>query len=89
MDILIEIVLDIYLELMFLIVPEKNATKKHILIAKIIALLVLAGLFALVIFGLVLLLDHGNKLGIIPIVFAAVISIVQIAAGIVLYKKHH
>ena len=88
MDILIEIVLDIYLELMFLIVPEKNATKKHILIAKIIALLVLAGLFALVIFGLVLLIDHDNKLGIIPIILAVVISTVQIAAGIVLYKKH-
>ena len=40
MELVIEIILEIYLELMVLIVPEKNASKKHILIAKILAVCV-------------------------------------------------
>ena len=54
MDIVIEILLEIYMELMFLVIPENNATKKHIWIAKITAILVVLGIFALVIWGCVL-----------------------------------
>ena len=49
MDIVIEVILEIYVELMMLIVPEKNVSKKHKLIAKIIAILVVVVIFALVI----------------------------------------
>ena len=89
MDIVIEILLEIYMELMFLVIPEKNATKKHIWIAKITAILVVLGIFALVIWGGVLIVDHNNLWGILPIAVAVVISLVQIIAGIILYKKHH
>lgn len=89
MDIVIEILLEIYMELMLLVIPEKNASKKHIWIAKIAAILVVFGIFALVIWGGVLIVDHNNMWGILPISIAIVISLAQIIAGIVLYKKHH
>ena len=89
MDIVIEILLEIYMELMLPVIPEKNATKKHIWIAKIMAILVVFGIFALVIWGGVLIVDHNNLWGILPIAIAIVISLAQIIAGIVLYKKHH
>ena len=89
MDLIVEILLEIYMELMFLVVPEKNASKKHIWIAKITAILMVLGIFALVIWGGVLIVDHNNLWGILPIAVAVVISLAQIIAGIVLFKKHH
>ena len=89
MDVVIEILLEIYMELMLLVVPEKNAGKKHIWIAKIAAIAVVLGIFALVIWGAVLILDHNNLWGILPITVAVALSMAQIIAGIVLYKKHH
>ena len=89
LELVVEILLEIYMELMFLVVPEKNATKKHIWIAKIIAVLVVLGIFALVIWGCVRIVDHNDLWGIFPIAIAVVISLAQIIAGIVLYKKHH
>ena len=89
MDILIEVILEIYMELMLLVIPEKNAAKKHIWMAKIMAILVVLGVFALVIWGCVRIMDHNDLWGIVPIAIAVVISLAQIIAGIVLYKKHH
>ena len=89
MDVVIEILLEIYMELMLLVVPEKNAGKKQIWIAKIAAIAVVFGIFVLVIWGAVLILDHNNLWGILPITVAVALSLAQIIAGIVLYKKHH
>lgn len=89
MDIVIEILLEVYMELMFLIVPEKNVEKKHIWIVKILAIAVVLGIFALAIWGTVLIMDHSNLWGIAAIVAAVILSLAQIIAGIVLYKKHH
>ena len=89
MDVVIEILLEIYMELMLLVVPEKNAGKKQIWIAKIAAIAVVFGILALVIWGAVLILDHNNLWGILPITVAVALSMAQIIAGIVLYKKHH
>ena len=89
MELVIEIILKIYLELMVLIVPEKNASKKHILIAKILAVCVSIALAAFVIWGFVLIVDYNNMWGIVPITIAIILSLAQIVAGIVLYKKHH
>ena len=90
MDIVIEIIFEFYMEMMMLIVPDKNmVTKEHRIIAAVIALIIIAGIFALVIFGLTLIIDKGNLLGIIPLSFAIIISAVQIVLGIVFYKKNH
>ena len=89
MELVIEIILEIYLELMVLIVPEKNASKKHILIAKILAVCVSIALAAFVIWGFVLIVDYNNMWGIVPITIAIILSLAQRVAGIVLYKKHH
>ena len=89
MDIVVEIFLEVYMELMLLIVPEKNLSKRHIFMAKILAVLVLLGVFALVIWGAVLLGDYGNLWGIAPIAAAVLISAAQITFGIILYNRHH
>lgn len=88
MDIVIEILLEIYGELMMLIVPERKASSKvYRALTIVVALTVIACVAALVIWGLGLIIDRNNKLGYIPIAIAAVISAVQIAAGIVLYGR--
>lgn len=89
MGFVIGLAFEIYVELMFLIVPEKNASKKHILIAKIIAVCVQLALFALLIWGVVLLVDYNNMWGIASIAVAVALSLPQIIAGIVSYKKNH
>jgi len=89
MDIVIEILLELYVAMMLLIVPEKNVSKKHIWVAKIAAILVLLGIFALVIWGGVLIAEYHNLWGIVPILIAVVLSLIQIVAGIILYKKRH
>ncbi len=84
-----EILLEIYMELMLLIVPDKKLKKWQITLSKVIAIVVIIGVFALVLWGLTLLGDRGNPMGYVPITAAAVISLTQIIAGILLYKKHH
>ena len=89
MDIIVEVLLEIYMEFMLLIVPEKNLSKKHIIIAKVIAITVIIGLFALTLWGVYLIADKHSMLGLLPISVAAAISVIQIALGIFFYKKHH
>ena len=74
---------------MFLIIPEKRMSKKYIIISKAIAILVFIGAIALVSWGLILIADNNNLIGIVPISIAVVISLTQIIAGIVLFKKQH
>lgn len=89
MDILFEILFEIYGELMLLIVPDKHRTPKYILLSKVIAIVMLVLAIGLAIFGGVLIFECNNMFGIIPFSFAIVISLVQIIAGIVLYNKNH
>lgn len=89
MDLLVEILIEVYGELMFLIIPEKNRSKKYIWISKIIAVVVFFAVIALAIWGIVLILEYNNLWGIAPIALAVVISFAQIIAGIVLFKKNH
>lgn len=89
MEILVEILLEVYMELMLLFVPEKNVTKKHRTVALILAIAELAVLFLLVIWGVSLILDQGSMLGIIPLAIVLAISVAQIVFGVVHYKKRH
>ena len=90
MDLLFEILFEVYAELMFLIIPEeKRMNKKYTVISKIIAILVFLGVIALVLWGVYLIFDCGRLIGILPISIAAIISLLQIIAGILLFKKHH
>ena len=89
MELFVEILFEIYGELMFLIIPEKNRSKKHIWISKLIAVVVLLAVISLAIWGSVLISDYNNMWGIVPIATAIVMSLIQIIAGIVLFKKNH
>ena len=87
MDLLIEILLDVYGELIFLIVPEKRTNKKYVIITKIIAILVFIGVAVLTLWGAFLITERDNLIGILPISIAALISLIQVILGIILFKK--
>lgn len=89
MEFLAEFFLEIYMELMMLVIPEKNITKKHRIIAKIIAICVLLILLGLAVWGVALLIDYDDLLGLIPLSIAVIFSVIQIVVGIVLYNKNH
>ena len=74
---------------MLLIVPEKGKSKRYIVISKILAISVLIGVIALALWGIYLITEKSNPLGAIPLIAAGIISLAQIIAGIVLFKKHH
>lgn len=88
MDIVIEILLEIYMELMMLIVPEKYVGKKMKIIATVLAILMVVGVFALAVWGIAWIAE-GNLWGIAPLGAAIAISLTQIIAGIILYNKNH
>lgn len=88
MDIVIEILLEIYMELMMLIVPEKYVGKKMKIVATVLVILMIVGVFALAIWGIAWIAE-GNLWGIAPLGAAIVISLAQIVAGIILYNKNH
>ncbi len=88
MDIVIEILLEIYMELMMLIVPEKYVGKKMKIVATVLVILMLVGVFALAIWGIAWIAE-GNLWGIAPLGAAIIISLAQIVAGIILYNKNH
>ena len=85
MDILIEILLEVYMELMFLIVPEDKRRKKHRIIAMVVAIVMTFGLMALAFWGVCLIAEQ-KKLGLIPLIIAIVLSLAQIVSGILLYN---
>ena len=89
MELLAEILFEVYGELMLLIIPEKNMGKKYILLSKVVAILVLVGVIALALWGVYLISERNSLAGIVPIALAIIISLVQIIAGIVLFKRHH
>ena len=86
MDILIEILLEVYMELMFLIVPEDKRRKKHRIIAMVVAIVMTFGLMALAFWGVCLIAEQKKKLGLIPLIIAIVLSLAQIVSGILLYN---
>lgn len=89
MELLAEILFEVYGELMFLIIPEKRMSKKYVIVAKVVAVLVFLSVIALALWGAILISDHNDLMGIIPISIAVAISLAQIISGIVLFKKHH
>ena len=87
MEFLFEFIFELYLELMMFVVPEEKTTsKKYRTFVILVALAVLLGVFALFIWGCVLL-EHNNYLGFIPILIALLISVAQIIAGLKIQNK--
>lgn len=88
MEFLMEIVFEVYLEMMMLIVPEKEvSTKRYRVVALLIAVAVLCIVFALAFWGLVLLIDESDMKGLIPLVAAVLISAFQIGFGVYFFFK--
>ena len=87
MDIVFEIIAELYMELMFLIVPQDKRSKKHYVLTWCTALLFTIGVVALGIWGVALIVAHGKWTGLVPLIFAILISAVQISLGAVLFFK--
>lgn len=88
-EIIFELYLELYLELMLFIVPgEGKTSKKHRNLAILIALTVLFVTLALLVWGCILVSDHNNYFGFIPILVAIAISAAQIVAGFILHNKN-
>ena len=90
MEIIMEVLFEMFLELIFLIVPEhRRRSKAYSTVVFITAVVLLLAVITLVIWGAVLISDYDDPRGSIPIVIAAVISIVVIVFGLVGYNKNH
>ena len=89
MELLFEILIEIYMELMMLIIPEEKRGKRHYRIATIIAIVCTLGVMALGVLGIVLIVDKQNLLGILPLTVAILLSVMQIVLGIILFIKRN
>ncbi len=89
MDILIEILFDVYGELMLLAISEGSLSRRQAILARLLAAAVLVVTLGLVLLGVFLISEKGLLIGILPITVAAVLSVAQITAGIVLTVKRH
>lgn len=87
MEFIFEFLFEAYLELMMYIVPEEKATsKRYRFLYLIIAFIILIGVLALFIWGIVLL-ERNNLKGLIPICLAIVLSIAQIVLGFIFHDR--
>ena len=86
MELLAEILLELYADLVTSVLPEKGG-KKRLWIARLLAVFAMLGVIALVIWGAVLIGDRGDFRGIIPIAVAVVVALGQIIIGH-LYDKN-
>ena len=87
MDILVEVFLEVYMELMFLIIPEDKRGRKVRGLAALLAILSLFGIMAMAFLGIVLITEKANPWGWLPLLLAVGLSIAQITFGILLYKR--
>lgn len=89
MELLVEILIEIYMELMFLIVPQDKRRKKHYFAAAIIAIVLTLGIMAIGVWGIVWIVDQGNAWGWLPLSIAILLSAAQITFGILLYNRRN
>ncbi len=89
MEIVIEILLELYMELMLLIIPEEKRGKKHYIFATIVASVFTLGILALGVWGIVWIVEEKNTWGWLPLSVAITLSLVQIISGIVLCVRKH
>ncbi len=88
MELLYEILFEIYLELMMMIVPEeKTSSKLFRVLVILVAIVSMLGILALFIWGWILLFERHNFWGILPFSLAIILSLAQIVLGFVLSEK--
>ncbi len=89
LEFLFEFVVEFYLELMFLVVPTENVTKRRKAVAIIIAIVLAIGLPVLFFVGFNLSLDTDKPWGTLLMILSGTLIVAQIIAGIVLHEIHH
>ncbi len=89
MEIVMEILLEGYMELMLLIVPTKSKSKGMKFLASILAVTMLFGCMALFLFGACLIASEQTGWGTLCILLSILVSFVQIIIGFILWKKRN
>ena len=89
LEFLFEFVVEFYLELMFLVVPTENVTKRRKVLASIIAIVLAIGLPILFFVGFILSLDADKPWGTLLMILSGTLIVAQIVAGVVLHEIHH
>ena len=81
--------MELYFELMFMVFPSARGRTGIEILFVMIAFIVVLGLSFMFYFGYSFIKLERIESGVTLIVIASIITLVQIIAGIVLYKKHN
>ena len=88
MEILVEILLELYLECATLFVPEGKLTKGKEVLLKLACILVNLVILAMIVVGIVFITDLGNSVVGVPLLCVGIaLSAIHIALGIALVIK--
>lgn len=78
MDILIEVIIDIYGEIVFGMIPEKGLTERARRLLKLLAAVVFLGMVALTAVGTYYLFEEGRLIGLLPLGIALALLIAHV-----------
>jgi hypothetical protein len=87
MEFVMEILMEVYLELMMLIVPDMGNTKRKKIIAGILAIVSALGCIALFLVGTGFAMDGNDGWGMFFILLSISISAIQILYGIIVWSR--
>jgi len=86
METVFEFLFELYLSMMMLVVPEEK-TSKYRWVVILLGVISMFGILALFFWGYILITEHGNLFGWLPIIIAALLSLAQIIAGFYAQSK--
>lgn len=87
MEFVMEILMEVYLELMMLIVPDMGNTKRKKIIAGILAIASALGCIALFLMGAGFAMDGNDGWGMFFILLSISLSAIQILYGIIAWSR--
>jgi DMSO/TMAO reductase YedYZ heme-binding membrane subunit len=83
----VDLFIEVYFEVMLLFIPEEKLKGKNKKLAKVVGVAVILFIFILFFFGIYLLIDLKNRLGIIAIASSLILFIAHIVIGIIFYFR--
>ena len=86
MDFFVELIIDLYGELVFGMIPERGISRRARIVIKLVAAVLTLTTFALAMVGLYYL-DEGRPIGFLPLGIAAAILIAHIAFFVIVRRR--
>lgn len=88
MEFLVELIIELYGELVFGMIPEKGISRRARTVIKVVAAFIFVTTFILAMLG-VYYLNDGRMIGLLPIGIAAAILVAHIVFFCVVRKRKH